>query len=170
LEDVKAFEKASLRGEFYESFDVNRKNSNEICKSTSAWIAEFERLFNRCIKQAKKTKSAEMLQAFEICFSLLKNIDEGADEIIFFADEGGSWQVGIDWTKAFPAYFKCLSPAVEPDQYARRVLERIDDFARHDRALHIAAATKMATADQRKSFEQIERIGKPQKAPRHQAL
>jgi hypothetical protein len=91
-------------------------------------------------------------------------------KLFFLPMKGDRGRSGIDWVKAFPAYFKCLSPAVEPDQYARRVLERIDDFARHDRALHIAAATKMATADQRKSFEQIERIGKPQKAPGRQAL
>src|SRR5262249_24272214 len=36
-------------------------------------------------------------------------IDEGHDDIVFFADEGGSWQVGIYWRKVFPPWFRCLS-------------------------------------------------------------
>jgi hypothetical protein len=34
LEEVKAFEKASLHGDYYESFDVNWKNSTEMSRSS----------------------------------------------------------------------------------------------------------------------------------------
>ncbi len=40
LADVKAFEKASLAGEYYESFNVNSKNFGEQSTGTMAWIAE----------------------------------------------------------------------------------------------------------------------------------
>ena len=44
LANVKAFEKASLAGEYYESFDVNSKNFMEQSRGTTHWIAEFRRL------------------------------------------------------------------------------------------------------------------------------
>ena len=46
LTDVKRFEKASLAGEYYESFDVNSKNSTQESAGTCAWIAEHDRLLN----------------------------------------------------------------------------------------------------------------------------
>ncbi len=36
-------------------------------------------------------------QVFEVIFSLLRHIDECTDDILFFADEGGSWEVGVNW-------------------------------------------------------------------------
>jgi hypothetical protein len=156
LEDVRAFEKASLRGEYYESFDVNWKNSNQVSKGPLAWIAEFERLLDCCVEQARKDKKAETLEAFEICFSLLRRIDEGTDDILFFANEGGSWQVGVDWTKVLQAWFACLSPTAGPEEYARRVLQVIDAFIGYGRDKHIAAAKRAATPEQRKALEQLE--------------
>ena len=38
----------------------------------------------------------------DILFGLLNHIDKGNDSVVFFADEGGSWQVGVDWAKVLP--------------------------------------------------------------------
>jgi hypothetical protein len=54
----------------------------------------------------------------DIFFGLLEHIDECLDDVIFFADEGGSWQVGIDWEKVLPVWFKVLSASAEPQEYA----------------------------------------------------
>src|SRR3989339_778710 len=43
LRDVKVFEKASLAGEYYESFNVNSKNYMEKSEGTETWIAEYDR-------------------------------------------------------------------------------------------------------------------------------
>jgi hypothetical protein len=40
LAEAKAFEQASLAGEFYDSFDVNSKNFMEMSGGTTHWIAE----------------------------------------------------------------------------------------------------------------------------------
>src|SRR5437867_5121878 len=48
LRDVKVFEKASLAGEYYESFGVNSQNYTQQSAGTSAWIAEYHRLLDRC--------------------------------------------------------------------------------------------------------------------------
>jgi hypothetical protein len=96
LTDVKRFEKVSLAGEYYESFGVNSKNCTQQSAGTSSWIAEFRRLLDRCVIDANKINPAEVREAMDILFGLLNHMDQGHDDIIFFADEGGSWQVGVD--------------------------------------------------------------------------
>src|SRR5437879_12850210 len=86
LTDVKRFEKASLAGEYYESFGVNSKNYTQQSAGTSAWIAEYRRLLDRCVISSKNSNPAEMREAMEILFGLLDHIDEGNEDVIFFAD------------------------------------------------------------------------------------
>ena len=83
--DVKAFEKASLAGEYYEAFEVNSKNYTEKSTGTRAWIAECRRLLRRCVDQEKKGKGepGEVRQALDIIFGLLDHIDECLDDVIF---------------------------------------------------------------------------------------
>src|SRR5437773_3224481 len=52
LTDVKRFEKASLAREYYESFGVNSKNYTQQSAGTTAWIAEYLRLLDRCVVNA----------------------------------------------------------------------------------------------------------------------
>ena len=109
LADVKAFQKASLAGKYYQAFAVNSKNYMEKSGGALTWIADCLRLLERCLVQSKKEDQKTVCQAFEIIFSLLSKIDEGNDDILFFADEGGSWQVGVDWEDVLPAWFRVLS-------------------------------------------------------------
>jgi len=53
-EAVKRFRDASLRGEYYEDFVVNSKNFMEKSGGTETWIAECERLIDRCWRVGKK--------------------------------------------------------------------------------------------------------------------
>jgi hypothetical protein len=77
----------------------------EKSRGTETWIAECERLFKRCAAAAKKRPDSEAREAFDILFGLLRRIDEAHDEIVFFADEGGSYEVFVDWKNVLPAYF-----------------------------------------------------------------
>jgi hypothetical protein len=121
LTDVKRFEKASLAGEYYESFGVNSQNYTQQSAGTSGWIAQYLRLLDRCVMNAKKSNPTEVREAMDILFGLLDHIDKGNDDVIFFADEGGSWQVGVDWAKVLPVWFKVLSVTAEPEEYAERI-------------------------------------------------
>ena len=49
LTDVNRFQKASLAGDFYESFGVNSRNYTQQSAGTSAWISEHLRLLDRCV-------------------------------------------------------------------------------------------------------------------------
>lgn len=152
LADIKAFEKASLRGDYYESFAVNSKNYTEVSKGTRSWIAECRRLLDRCVAEAGKNATDETLKAIETIVGLLRHIDKCLDDVIFFADEGGSWQVGVDWNKLFPVWFKCLSSILEPAVYISRVTAIIGEFRAYDRDKHLAIARRVATPAQKRAF------------------
>ena len=156
LADVKLFEKASLASEFYQSFDVNSRNCTEQSSGTSAWIAQCLRLLDHCVANASKGSPPEVREAMDILFGLLSHIDEGRDDIIFFADEGGSWQVGVDWTNVLPAWFKVLSATANPEEYARRITTLISRHYHYRRDQMLAIARRKATPPQRKALSAME--------------
>lgn len=151
LQAAVTFREASLRGEYYEDFAVNSRNFMEMSRGTETWCAECGRLFDRCSTSAKK-RPAETREAFDVLFGLLRHIDTGDDDIVFFADEGGSWQVGVDWQKVLPAYFSALATTAAPDAYAAAVRGVIDDFVDHDRIRYLKAARAAASSAQKKAL------------------
>ena len=155
LTDVKPFEKASLAGDYYESFYVNSKNYTQQSAGTSAWITEYLRLLDRCVIGAKNLASAEVHQAMDILFDLLNHVDQGNDDVIFFADEGGSWQVGVDWAKVLPVWFKVLSATAEPEEYAARITALLSCHYSYGRDNMLALARRTATTDQRKALAEV---------------
>ena len=156
LTEVKRFEKGSLAGEYYESFAVNSKNYREQSAGTSAWIAEYRRLLDRCVINAKKRNPTEVRQAMDTLFGLLNHIDKGHDDVIFFADEGGSWQVGVDWTRVLPVWFKVLSATAEAEEYAKRITALLSCHYSYGREKMLAIARRTATTHQRKALSEVE--------------
>jgi hypothetical protein len=152
LADVKRFEKGTLAGEYYESFGVNSKNYTQKSAGTRTWIAEHRRLLDRCVINAKQSNPAEVREAMDILFGLLNRIDEGNDDVIFFADEGGSWQVGVDWAKLLPVWFKVLSVTAEPEEYAKRITALLSRHYSYGRDKMLAIARRTATTPQRKAL------------------
>ncbi len=79
INDVKAFRDASLRSEYYESSDVNWKNSTQTSRGTRAWISGCNRLLDRLVAQSIKNMASEIVSAFDVIFGLLDHIDECLD-------------------------------------------------------------------------------------------
>src|SRR5438876_5493257 len=156
LADVKAFQKASLAGEYYECFNVNSRNFMEKSKGTRGWIAESHRLLERCVEQAKTADPAEVLQAFDIIFGFLDRIDKCQDDIIFFAEEAGAWQVGVHWEKVLPAWFKVLSGTAEPEEYAQQIVGLLKQHYDYGSAKMLAVARKTATLAQRQALSKFQ--------------
>jgi hypothetical protein len=149
LDEVRKFHAASLRGEYYDSFDVNSKNFMEKSEGTEAFIAEFDRLVNKCVRAAPKAPRVPVREAFELLFTVLRRLDEDPDSVVFFADEAGSWQVGVDWRAALPAYFQCLADGALAEEYASKVDRAIKDFADYERPKLLAAARRVGNAEQK---------------------
>lgn len=155
LEEVKAFAKASLAGEFYQAFDVNSKNCTEQSNGTSAWIATCRRLLDRCVTEASRTDPVEVRQAMDTIFGLLDHIDEGRDDVVFFADEGGSWQVGVQWDRVLPAWFKALSATAPPAEYATRINALLARHYNYGRDKMLVIARRTGTPDQRRALPAV---------------
>lgn len=155
LADLKRFEKASLAGEYYESFNVNSKNYMEKSAGTTAWIADYHRLLDRCVTTSETSSPSEVLEAMDILFGLLDHIDKCLGDVIFFADEGGSWQVGVDWAKVLPVWFKVLSATAEPEDYARRVTTLLSCRCSYCRDQMLVVARQAATPLQRKALAAV---------------
>lgn len=140
LEEVRAFDAAARAGEYYEDFFVNSKNCTMNSNGTRGFIADCCRLFDRCADAVEHPDPAELRAAFDILLDLLRYIDEAHGDVIFFADEGGAWAIGVDFRRVFPAWFRCLARSTSPDEYARRVVEVVDALEEHDREKHFASA------------------------------
>jgi hypothetical protein len=164
LADVKAFERASLAGEFYESFDVNSKNFMEKSRGTTHWIAECRRLVDRCATNEQTEEPATVCQAFDILFGLLDRLDEGRDDVVFFADEGGAWQVGVDWRTVLPAWFRVLSTTAQPEEYAQRISRVLERHYSYGSSRMLGVARKIATPAQRVA------LGGSQAGTRHRGV
>jgi len=155
LAGVERFKKASLAGEYYESFDVNSKNCTQQSAGTSGWIVEYRRLLDRCVASAKTNSPAEVRQAMDLLFGLLDHIDECFDDVIFFADEDGSWEVGVDWAKVLPVWFKVLSATAEPKEYVERISTLLCRHYNYGRDKMLAIARRTGTSPQRQAFSQV---------------
>jgi hypothetical protein len=149
LDEVRDFHARRLAGEYYEGFDVNSRNCTERSKGTDAFMATFDRLVAACIRDTEIGPRLPTLQAFDLLFDVLGHIDEGHDDVIFFADEGGSDEVGVNWRSAMVAYFRCLAETASAEEFALAVDEVITDFADHDRAHYLAEACRLASEAQR---------------------
>ena len=86
---------------------------------------------------------------------LPKLLDDCMDGIIFFADEGGSWQVGVDWRAVLPAYFQSLAATSEPKEFAEHSINTIEDFAEYKRNRHLRDARRHASPAQKKALKEL---------------
>ncbi len=150
LKTVRRFGKDTLDGNYYDADSENRTQPSE---GTEDWIAEFERLSESCIAQAPIGPPEVVREAFEILFDLQHRIDEG-EEIVFFGDTLSSLEFSVDWDRALPAYFGCLSKSATPVEYAKAVKRIAADHAGDDDlASFMRPARKSATPEQTKALQ-----------------
>jgi hypothetical protein len=139
--DVETFVEESERGGYYDSFEVNSQNCLDMSDGTARWIAECNRLLGRLDEVGEDEPTEDVAEAFDAIFALLRRINYGDDTIVFFADEGGAWQVGVAWQDVVPAWSRCLVTFETPESCADRMLALIDGFAsfHHDEIVAAAA-------------------------------
>ncbi len=153
LEEVRDFHVDSLAGMYYEDFMVNSKNFMDKSRGTINWIAEHGRLMDRCIQESTSGEPDQIRQAFELLFNLLDEIDECRDDIIFFADEAGAWQVGVEWDEVLPGYFTVLAAVAQPKEYAECTLKLVKSHADYNSDQYLKIALEIAKPSQRKALK-----------------
>ncbi|WP_291981412.1 hypothetical protein [Candidatus Accumulibacter sp. ACC005] len=159
LDEVQTFHIDSLAGRYFEDFAVNSSNCTDIPGASDAFIAEFKRLLLAgCISAADSGQYEVARQAFELLFGLLRHIDECHDDVLFFADEGGSWQLGIDWHSAFAAYFSVPGHETAHGRGFRDQCRPDDRRLRPNMSDHsnLRSAHSVANAAQRATLEPLE--------------
>jgi hypothetical protein len=96
-----------------------------------------------------KPSLLEVIRAFEILAGMVERIDDG-EELLFFADDCGSWLFGEDWEEILPAWFRSASATVGPDAFAERVRSVVVAHGAYMRPKVLAMARKAANPDQRR--------------------
>ncbi|CUI07667.1 hypothetical protein IV454_14520 [Massilia antarctica] len=155
LEEVRAFYDAAMAGNYYETVEINNRSRQEQSEGTDAFIAECHRLLHQCIRAADREAPSEAGVSFELLFGLLSHIDEGNDDVLFFANDGSSSDVGVDWRAALPAYFRCLARTSSPEEFARTVEQAIADFVICDRSWYLDVARTVANDAQRITLDTL---------------
>ena len=153
FDEVRAFYDAAMTGKYYETVEINNRGRQEHSKSTDAFISEFDRLLRSCIRATVQEMHSETRSSFELLLSLLRHIGDGHDDVLFFADDGGVSDFGVNWRTALPAYFNCLSKTSSPEEFARSVDFSIENFSPPDRPHLLAEARNIANVAQRMTMD-----------------
>lgn len=151
LAEVRSFDRVSRAGDFYEDFSVNSKNFLELASGTECWIDEIKRLFRCIVTEIPKLPPEDTCEMLGLIIGLLHEVDD-ENEIIFWADEGGSWQVGIDWKELITYWLKALAATAMPTDYAQAVTDMVNKFYGEERARYFRLAQKHATPEQRRAL------------------
>lgn len=155
LDEVRAFYGAAMAGKYYEAVAINNQGRQIQSQSTDAFIAGFDRLLRECVRASDNLVDSTANVGFELLFGLLRYIDEGNNDVLFFADDDGISTIGIDWRTTLPAYISSLARTSLPDEFGYAVDATIEDFAREDRPYYLAVARNAASDAQRISLDAI---------------
>lgn len=154
LAAMMSFRESSLRGDYHEAFNVDSKNYTETSPGTERWNAECERLCAQCVELAKKKSGqVEAREAIEVLIGILRRIDEGMDDVVFFADEGGVWSLDVPWDELLPAWFTTLTTTATTEEFARFILCIVDEFVSFDRVRYFTKARAIGTAEQVRALD-----------------
>jgi hypothetical protein len=153
LDEVLAWSKAALAGAYYESYLVTSSNFDLRSTSVDHFIADFDRLLARVLSSVETESAADVRELIELLIAPLRRLDEGRDDVLFFGDEGGSWQIGVNWDELFTIYFRVLAETATPDEFAYEVHRIIDDFEHLDRPKHLERARAYASTVQRAALD-----------------
>ena len=106
LHTIRRFHRESLAEHYYQDFMVNSRNYLEKSRGTESFIAEHFRLLDACLRAEKAGDLETARDGLGLLIDLMHQIDRCEIDIVFFPDEAGSWQVGVAWERALPAWFR----------------------------------------------------------------
>ncbi|NJK31277.1 MAG: hypothetical protein HC927_02040 [Deltaproteobacteria bacterium] len=156
LRAIEQFHRDSMAGRYYQGFMVNSRNHMDLSRGTETFIAEHKRLVAACLRAEQAGELETAAEGLRLLIDLLREIDRCERDIVFFADEAGSWQVGVHWERVLPAWFRSLAPRLEADAWAETVVDALNDFAGHQMDELLEAARAAATPEQRDALVKCE--------------
>jgi hypothetical protein len=122
---VERFCSLAMRGHYCEQVDYR---GGQRSAGTEQFVARFRALLDRCLSESATADAAEVSQAIEMLLDLMRRIDDDPDAIVCFADEAGSWQLRVGWSRLLPVYSRCLAQTLTPSEHVARVEAVVRDF------------------------------------------
>jgi hypothetical protein len=156
LRTIRQFHRDSMAGRYYQDFMVNSRNYMEKSRGTETFIAEHSRLVEACLRAEQAGDLEAAAVGLELLIDLMREIDRCERDIVFFADEAGSWQVGVLWERVLPAWFRSLSPGMGAHEWAETVVDVLNDFAGSQMVELLVAARDAGTPEQRAALAEYE--------------
>ncbi len=156
LASIQAFHRDAMAGRYYETFHVNSRNFLSKSPGTERFIAEHARLVAGCLRAETRGDLAAAAAGLELLIDLMREVDRCHRDVVFFADEAGSWQVGVLWDRVLPAWFRSLAPGLDADAWAVKVVDALNDFASYQLDDILVAARDAGTDAQRAALARHE--------------
>lgn len=153
LQSIYAFYHQSMAGRYYQTFDVTGGNCLQFSQGTELFVAEHSRLVEACLRAELAGDHETVAEALGLLIELMRQLDQWERDIVFFADEPGSWQVCVLWDRVLPAWFRSLSPTTKPAVWAKIVIDALNVFAGYQMDAILAAARDAGTNEQRAALE-----------------
>ncbi len=160
VELAQRFSDECLAGEYYEDHNPRHWHESDLSPGTERFIADCHRLLDRCIDTAEHADHEASQAALQLIFSVMRAIDMGGDDILFFVDDGGPWQFGIDWRRVLDTWFDCLVETADPTEFAEAATLAVNDFALpFERSQLLDRASEMATEPQQLALAELRKTG-----------
>ena len=126
---------------------VRKKQLTLLTRRTAAFIAECHRLLHLVCRASLAGQVRDARTRLELC-ALFREVDRFEVDFVYFADEAGAWQIGVDWREVLPAWARGVAAGESPDEFAVKVVSAIEEFAREDREVLIEGAMTLASTEQ----------------------
>ena len=115
LKKIKDFQKNSLSGKYYASFEINSKNYTYIPEETEEWFEKLNALLAASTQLSEQNNHFHAVECFSILYDLIDKMEYG--EEIIFAHEYGSWMIPGDEKIYLKAFLISLAAIKDPKEF-----------------------------------------------------
>jgi len=119
FDEVSGFYTDSINGHYYAPFDINSKNYMDVPEETSEWCGKYGVYLAQTSELSMQGFHEKAIECFQILFNLINQL--GEIEIIF-ADEVGSWMVGVDEELSLTCYMTSLAKYCDEKDFVDHVV------------------------------------------------
>jgi len=157
LAAVRRFHRQSVAGRYRDGGPGDGSSGDE---GRASFVAQHRRLVQACLEAERAGELATAREGLARLLDLARALEEGDEDILSLAeDEGdvGASLLGLRWDVVLPAWFRSLSPELDPLAWAEAVVDTLDDFVEGpERAALFRRAWSRARPDQRDALAQCE--------------
>jgi len=115
LDEIAIFVENSHNGAYYEPFEINSQNFNNIPDETSDWLERAGDLLKDCYLLSKQGELEDAVHGFSMLYELIQEVESG--EEIIFSHETVTYLLPGDLDEYLAAYIQSLSQIASTQQF-----------------------------------------------------